>query len=90
FHIILQTDNCLKAPGALIRSYLPTLHAVRAVSKAVILETETKHLAQSIPRFGISERLYPTASFEFFRSIIVLRSCNLPRILDILLGYISL
>ena len=63
FHIIPQTDNRLKAPGALIKSYLPTLHAVRAVSKAVILETETKHLAQSIPRFGISERLYPTTSY---------------------------
>ncbi len=55
--ITAQTDNFLKALGALIRSYLPTLYAVKPVSKAVMLEIYTKHFAQLIPRVGISERL---------------------------------
>ena len=45
-----QIDNLLKALGALIRSNLPTLQAVNAVSREVILEIETKHFAQFIPR----------------------------------------
>src|SRR5665647_2585487 len=63
-----------------IRSFLPTLKAVNAVSKEVMLPIETNILAHSILLVGVFERLYPTTSFELFLSTMVLRLYILPRI----------
>ncbi len=50
----------MKALGALIKSYLPTSQAVNAVSKAVILEIETKHSANLFHDLSFQDsELYP-------------------------------
>lgn len=76
--MVTQIFNLLKAPGDLIMSCLPTLKAVSAVSNAARLPIDTKIFAHSIPLVGIFDLLYPTTSFEFFLSTVVLKLNSLP------------
>jgi len=57
-----------------------------------MLPIETNILAHSILLVGVFERLYPTTSFEFFLSTMVLRLYILPRLTNELdqLGVINL